>query len=184
MQFQGPAKVVAKISNTGFKVKLNGKHYYRTLKCLHKHKGGGAPAATMQPSQLREGDLVVVRDDNEYTTRRVWVAEILDVAETHIQVWYYGTRKQELAKARWFGIYQKQNHKLTFKRPKGKADRRYTVEVDYEQDIMDDPSQCLLHINAKLDKHQRLDPTVIRQLQSDGFDHHQLDITYGAYQKK
>ena len=85
-QFQGPATVVAKISNTGFKVQLNGKHYYRTLKCLHKHKGGGAPAATMQPSQLREGDLVVVRDDNEYTTRRVWVVEILDVTETHIQV--------------------------------------------------------------------------------------------------
>ena len=81
-------------------------------------------------------------------------------------------------------IYKKQNHKLTFKRSKVKADRRYTVEVDYDQDIMDDPIQCLLHINVKLDKHQRLDPTVIRQLKSDGFEHHQLDITYGVYQKK
>ena len=44
-------------------------------------------------------------------------------------------------------------------------------------------SKGRLELLGLVDKHQRLDPTVIRQLKSDGFEHHQLGITYGAYQK-
>ena len=106
------------------------------------------------------------------------------VHEDMIYVWYYGTRKSDLFKAKWFVIYQKPNSKLTSVQPAGTADHHYKGEVDYDPDILDDPSQILIKIDVKLDNRQRLDPRVIRELHTDNFQHHRVGIIYGAYSQK
>jgi len=120
LQFKGPAKVVKIISNKSFVIEYDGKQYQRTSNNLRPYgteEFPDLPLLNQEPvTNFQVGHFVALQDTDDPKDKnynRFHLAKVIQIVDSNAELLNYATFGKNLATAKWYPLYQKDNGVFT-----------------------------------------------------------------------
>ena len=182
LSYRGPAIITERISNTTYKLKHEGRTYYRCFSELRPYKSPNLPLdlpmaqdQALQQSELKVGNFVALCDSDDPNDVYFHLCKVVEVEDNKAVLLNYTTWSKNINTATFSIMYQQENtQRYTTEKPKRNA-REQEVVDRIDLDVADD---YIDHYDVKLTRNMHLSKKSIRQLEQLGLKHHVLGETF------
>ena len=179
LQFRGPAEIVKVLSssNSAFRIKYNDKFYNRSVINLRPYKAQDVYDFDEPDDDdfIKVGQKVAVIDNlsDQVNNSRIHIAEVIDVTDDEVEVWYMMTFSNNIKTAKWKFVYAESSGKLTTRIPThiARNESRLTSKLDDELFMLKD---------IKLTKNNSISTASIRALRKKSLTHHVAGKTWAT----
>ena len=178
LQFRGPATIeeVLSSSNASFKLKYNERNYSRSVINLRPYKAEGEfhVATAEEDDQITVGSYLAVIDDpnDQVNNSKFHLAQVTDITDERITVWYMSTTAKKIKSAKWKYVYVEGTGRFTNRIPTHIARQQARLTCP----ALDD--ECIMVQNVQINKHNQIKSSSIRKIREKGLVHHRLGTTW------
>ena len=140
----------------------------------YKAEGEFHVATAEEEDQITIGQILAVIDDpdDQVNNSKFHLAQVTDITDERITVWYMSTTAKKIKSAKWKYVYVEGTGRFTNRIPTHIARQQARLTCP----ALDD--ECIMVQNVQLNKHNQIKSSSIRKIREKGLVHHRLGTTW------